>query len=244
MEKNNQVSSTVCMCRITEQGISSEVEVVQLSMVTDWEKNGWVAIPQPILDDPSNNALIQWVKERRAAFMEPAPPALLPAACTERSRTVPTERIQINNSFKNLIPPLTDTELTQLEENILLDGIRESLIVWNGFIIDGHNRYAVAQKHNLPFTVKEMNFTNENEAQIWIIRNQLGRRNLSLVDRNNLAVELREKYVVQAKANQVAGGRMKGLADLPKAVNSRKEAAAEAGVKETTLPQLPGDVVD
>ena len=64
----------------------------------------------------------------------------------------------IDAEFKNLIPPLTDEELQQLEQNILSDGIREPLVIWNSTLIDGHNRYAIAQKHNLPFQTTEKNF--------------------------------------------------------------------------------------
>ena len=90
-------------------------------------------------------------------------------------------KLQINPEFENMIPELTDDELSQLEENILAEGrIVNPIVVWNGVIVDGHNRYKIAQKHpQIQFTVHEKEFESEQEAQIWICSNQLGRRNLT-----------------------------------------------------------------
>ena len=90
-------------------------------------------------------------------------------------------KLQINPEFENMIPELTDDELSQLEENILAEGrIVNPIVVWNGVIVDGHNRYKIAQKHpHIQFTVHEKEFESEQEAQIWICSNQLGRRNLT-----------------------------------------------------------------
>ena len=50
----------------------------------------------------------------------------------------------IDAEFKALIPALTKDEFSQLEENILRDGIQDPLKIWNGTLIDGHNRYEIA----------------------------------------------------------------------------------------------------
>ena len=85
----------------------------------------------------------------------------------------------IDKEFKSLIPPLTPEEFNQLEQNCLSDGILESIKVWNNVIIDGHNRYEIANKNGLDFTVTELNFENRTDAIEWIILHQLGRRNLT-----------------------------------------------------------------
>ena len=63
--------------------------------------------------------------------------------------------LKIDPEFQGKIPPLTSEELDQLEKNIVSDGkVINPIIVWNGLIIDGHNRYAILQKHpdmRLPF---------------------------------------------------------------------------------------------
>lgn len=87
--------------------------------------------------------------------------------------------MQIKKEFKDLVPDLTKEEFEQLEKNCLEDGILESIKTWNGFIIDGHNRFEIANKNNLSYETKEMQFENENEVIDWIILHQLGRRNLT-----------------------------------------------------------------
>ena len=64
----------------------------------------------------------------------------------------------IDNEFQRLIPPLSADEFNQLEQNILQEGIRDALVTWNGILIDGHNRYSIAKKHNLPYKTVEMQF--------------------------------------------------------------------------------------
>ncbi len=101
-------------------------------------------------------------------------------------------KLTINQTYQNLIPALKEDEFKQLEENILKEGIREKLTVWNNTIIDGHNRYAIATKHNIPFEIHEKQFESENDAKIWMIDNQKGRRNLTDWVKHELAQVKRE----------------------------------------------------
>jgi predicted XRE-type DNA-binding protein len=101
-------------------------------------------------------------------------------------------KLTINQTYQNLIPALKEDEFKQLEENILKEGIREKLTVWNNTIIDGHNRYAIATKHNIPFEIHEKQFESENDAKLWMIDNQKGRRNLTDWVKHELAQVKRE----------------------------------------------------
>ena len=89
--------------------------------------------------------------------------------------------LNIDPEFAGKIPPLREEELKQLEENILADGVViNPLIVWNGVIVDGHNRYRILQQHpEIQFTTYEKAFPDRYAAIAWICRNQLGRRNLT-----------------------------------------------------------------
>ena len=86
--------------------------------------------------------------------------------------------IEIKEEFKKLIPALTAEEFKQLEENILKDGIRDPLVLWNGYLIDGHNRYQIAFKHGLEYKTIDKEFKDELDVKIWMVKNQFGRRNL------------------------------------------------------------------
>ncbi|HEV8513237.1 MAG TPA: ParB N-terminal domain-containing protein [Cyclobacteriaceae bacterium] len=93
------------------------------------------------------------------------------------------ERIIIRDEFRELIPQLKPDELEQLEENILKEGVRDPLIIWpvgdEFILIDGHNRFSICQKHKLEFPFKKVDFGSEDDARDWMVKNQLGRRNLS-----------------------------------------------------------------
>ena len=90
-------------------------------------------------------------------------------------------QLTIDPEFEGKIPPLREEEMKQLEENILADGVViNPLIVWNGVIVDGHNRYRILQQHpEIQFTTYEKEFPDRYAAIAWICKNQLGRRNLT-----------------------------------------------------------------
>lgn len=100
----------------------------------------------------------------------------------------PNPVLQIDPEFESKIPPLTEEEYQQLAENIISEGVvLMPLIVWNGMIVDGHNRYKIVQEHpEIVFTVHEKDFDNRYEALVWICNNQLGRRNLTPVQKKML----------------------------------------------------------
>lgn len=89
--------------------------------------------------------------------------------------------IQIDPEFEQQIPPLKPEEFLQLEQNILEDGvILNPLILWNGILVDGHNRYRIAEKHpHIRYTTVEKEFPDRYSVIAWICKNQLGRRNLT-----------------------------------------------------------------
>ena len=89
--------------------------------------------------------------------------------------------IQIDPEFEQQIPPLKSEEFQQLEKNILEDGvILNPLILWNGTLVDGHNRYRIAEKHpHIRYTTVEKEFPDRYSVIAWICKNQLGRRNLT-----------------------------------------------------------------
>lgn len=87
--------------------------------------------------------------------------------------------IKIDQEFKALIPPLSQQERGQLEENIKANGCRDPLVVWQGILIDGHNRYEICTRLGIPYSVVEIDLPDRDAAEDWIDANQLGRRNLT-----------------------------------------------------------------
>lgn len=145
--------------------------------------------------------------------------------------------LQINQEFKKLIPPLSKEEFNQLEQNILKDGCRDPLVVWNDTIIDGHNRYEICQKHDLNFNVDHYDFDSGLKAKEWMILNQFGKRNISNYQRAELALLLKPILAEKAKEKQIESGKVKQKSAEPE-INTRKEIAKQAGVSHDTISKV------
>jgi DNA modification methylase len=152
--------------------------------------------------------------------------------------------IKIKEEFKSLIPPLTMEEFKQLEDNCLAEGIREKILTWNGFIIDGHNRFEISERWDLDFETESKHFENEEAVKEWMILNQFGRRNLSKYQRSVLALELEDVFKAKAKenlkvysGNQYTSGGLPTLAKVQK-VDARKELSKIADVGHGTLDKV------
>ena len=151
--------------------------------------------------------------------------------------------IIVDDEFKSLIPPLSPDEYSQLEENIIRDGIRDPLVVWhvpNGddILIDGHNRFEISVKHaGIPFQIKRMTFDLRKDVIRWIILNQFGRRNLSSYDRSVLALKLKPVFTERAKERQAQAGRGEEVQKSAQA-KTRDELAKIANVSHDTIHKV------
>ena len=145
--------------------------------------------------------------------------------------------LTIDPEFEAKCPPLTEDELSQLEENILEEGlVLMPLIVWNDTIVDGHNRYRIAQAHpGIEFRTHEKQFNNRYEALSWICKNQLGRRNLTPQQKKYL---IGQRYDAEKKTH--GGDRKSNLPEssgqndhLIAAQKTRERIASETGTSES-----------
>ena len=147
--------------------------------------------------------------------------------------------IEIKEEFKKLIPALSAEEYAQLEANILEEGIREPIITWNGFIIDGHNRYDIAQRFSLECKSTSMHFNNEIDVIIWMVLNQFGRRNLSNYQRSVLALELEEVFSKKAKEKERIRKTTSQKSDESlQEVSTKKELSKVASVSHDTIAKV------
>lgn len=94
-----------------------------------------------------------------------------------------TPQLQVEPELGKFLRRLTPDELALLESSLLAEGVRDPLVVWrrNGerVLLDGHHRYEIARRHGLEFRVQEIELADLAAAKRWVIRNQLGRRNLT-----------------------------------------------------------------
>lgn len=145
----------------------------------------------------------------------------------------------IDNEFRSLIPPLTDEEYAGLEQSIVEEGCRDALITWNGILIDGHNRYEICTKHNIDFETREFYFTDRDEVKLWMMKNQLARRNLNDFQRIEITHKCEDAVRAKAKERQSKyyGNQYDGLMEkFPEVQTStaRDELGAMAGVSGKT----------
>ena len=109
--------------------------------------------------------------------------------------------IVVNEELKAYIDPLTPDEHAALERSILTEGCRDALVLWGDVLVDGHNRYAICQKHDIPFhTVQNTRFRTIEDVHLWMIDQHLGRRSVSDYLRGVLA--LRKKEIVEGRKAQ------------------------------------------
>ncbi len=147
--------------------------------------------------------------------------------------------MEIDKEFKNLIPPLEREEYQQLKYSLKEEGCRERIILWNGMIVDGHNRYEICLKENILYKTTNKKFKDRNEVILWMIDNQLGRRNISKYDRTRLALKKEDILKPIAKEN-MGLSKGKGIKGLQKSVtlNVQKEVAKIAKVSHDTVSKV------
>jgi len=89
--------------------------------------------------------------------------------------------LTIHPELQSLIPPLTAEEYTQLEANIRADGCHDPLMVWQEeqMLLDGHHRYEICERHGLAYSLQDISLPALDAAKLWMLTNQLGRRNLA-----------------------------------------------------------------
>lgn len=149
-------------------------------------------------------------------------------------------QVTIDQEFRQLIPPLTEEERKGLEDSLLKEGCRDALVCWGNVLVDGHNRYEICRRHNLPFRTVQRDFADRNAAVEWIILNQFGRRNLPAHERARLALRLKPVIAEQAKAKESdrkTTFQKSEKSNLPQ-VNTSKQIAEIAGVSHDTIAKV------
>jgi len=143
--------------------------------------------------------------------------------------------IVVNEDLKNYIEPLTPDEHDALERSLLAEGCRDALVLWGDMLVDGHNRYGICRKHDLPFqTVQNPRFQSIEDVHLWMIDQHLGRRSVSDYQRGVLALRKREILAARRAAARDASMRaeVRGeAAPLPSPIGGDPAAAAEPPLK-------------
>ncbi len=119
--------------------------------------------------------------------------------------------IRVDEGLRAYIDPLTEDEHAALERSLLAEGCRDALVLWGDLLVDGHNRYAICVKHDIPFkTIQHPHFKSIEDVHLWMIENHLGRRSVSDFQRGVLA--LRKKEILLARTGSEDGAATEGAA--------------------------------
>lgn len=145
--------------------------------------------------------------------------------------------LKVDKEFQEKIPPLTEAEFEQLKENILSAGeVYEPIAVWNGVIVDGHNRWKIILEHpEIRYRVKEMQFADRWAAFEWMYKNQLGRRNLTEKQKDYMIGKMYE-----ARKNSV--GAPKGNANAEKQSGQNVHIVSRREQQDGTAGQIGKEV--
>src|SRR5207245_8501938 len=163
--------------------------------------------------------------------------------------------ITVDPEFQQLIVPLSQSEFELLRSQILAQGCLEPLYVWkteNGrILLDGHNRLRICTENNCSYTVRNVEISDREQAKLWILEHQAGRRNLTDDQRAIIWNEIREQRSTIAKGLRSAkanGAKTLSVKTADKAalkepgkptpkVDTRAAVAKEAKLPESKLKQ-------
>lgn len=141
--------------------------------------------------------------------------------------------ITILKEIKDFISPLSKEEFHQLEQNIIQQGCKNPLTIWDynnaHVLIDGHHRYEICKKHNIEFQVEFLKFDSIDAVQVWMVNNQIGRRNLTS---DQLSYYRGKKYLLIKKSH---GGHANVENKGNHSITSSKLLSEEFKVGESTI---------
>ena len=146
----------------------------------------------------------------------------------------------VRPDFSELLPPLSDEQLSLLEADILKNGCYTPVIVNEDMVIvDGHNRASICDKHGVPYRMAVFSFEDDLEAKQWALDIQKSRRNLEKWELGKIALKLKPEIEARAKANM--GQRTDLSVNSPKGsdtVDTRKELAKAVGIGEQAMGRV------
>lgn len=147
--------------------------------------------------------------------------------------------LQIDPELKAWIDPLSPDEYALLEASILDEGCRDPLVVWGGYLLDGHNRYEICQKHGIEFaTFEKTGLSTKVDVKIWMIQNQMGKRNATDFARTALALKLKPLLEQRALERMQAGKADPTQNSAEGTGETRQAVAKAAGVSHDTVRKV------
>ena len=123
------------------------------------------------------------------------------------------KELKIDPELDNLLTPLSDEEHNKLEKSLLEYGyVGVPIIIWNGHIVDGHERYKICQKYHIEFNYEEMDekFHTKVDVMRFIIDLHFGQRNLTNAQKISIVYKDRDEILKLNKEKMKLGAKLGG----------------------------------
>jgi protein gp37/ParB-like chromosome segregation protein Spo0J len=141
--------------------------------------------------------------------------------------------------LKHYLPMMDKRLLGQLRDDIRKNGINDPILYLRvgdvNLLLEGHTRLMAAIELGLKeVPTKEVTepFTSLDEVKLWMVRHQFQRRNLSAIEKIELAWLSKETLELMARANLAKGGKQE---EVEQTIDTHEAIARLAGVGRTTV---------
>ena len=140
----------------------------------------------------------------------------------------------------NIFPMMGDDEYRALVEDIREHGLREPIVVWQGKIVDGRNRYRACME--LGITPQYREWDGRGSLTAFVVSQNLHRRHLTASQKAVIALEIERMLAVEAEERRAELGRQAAI--LQHDVNEPKgslNVERTLGNKDNEIPSKAGE---
>ncbi len=149
-------------------------------------------------------------------ILEEEPPSVETISAPVRN-TSEVDDLYIDPELESLLPPLSSNKYAKQERKLKKEGCHTDIDIWNNnnvkTLVDGHNCYKICKAHSIPFKTRERPFASKDEVKIWIIENQVDRRNLNTYQLIVVGLKWAQIRAPQSKENQLSGLKQNSTVD-------------------------------
>jgi hypothetical protein len=156
------------------------------------------------------------------------------------------------SALRDLLPPLDEISREKLsalieEAGAIRDPLSVAFFKDRNYLLDGYNRISIAKElieKGLNFSTVPVVFYNiqdEVAGQIWMVENQIGKRNMGTLERIKMILQLEPKLQAEAKERQRAGGQ--GM-DISTQAGKVRDILAEMAGKSSTIIRQAKRILD
>jgi hypothetical protein len=140
--------------------------------------------------------------------------------------------VHVEPRLEQLIPPLTDEQFKQLEDNLKeAGGPIQPLWLWGEVLVDGHHRFKICRTHGLPYTTKQVweDLFDIEQVAARMKKLAIGQRNLTAQQQSKIRAQVSSDLQLSLGAQQAVRDTAKqaGVSERQVYRDRQKAKAAE-----------------